>query len=520
MRRAFPGVARDLTGFVALLGMTLVAALLGACGPSDAPTVAAQAGGAEVPQLRREGRWLVDGQGRVVLLHGMNLVWKREPYVPPATADGFTAADADWLAAHGFNSARLGTLWVGVTPHAPAQVEAGYLEAWDRVVQLLASRRIWMLFDFHQDMLGERYQGEGVPEWAVDALRGPATEALGSPTFGFPFNYFTPQVSEAFDNLWAERGVVWEGHRAAWKAVAARWQDQPYSMGYDLLNEPWSGLEWPTCIFPPMVGCPSTDAAEIQPFFENALAGIREVDAHNLVWLEPQLLAGGTGSPTGFQPIPGETQLGYSIHNYCPLTALAQSAQLGLPLEAPVGLQDTCPSFEAEVLRQARAAAERLGAVELVTEFGASDDPVLLARVTRLADEHLVGWQYWAYKNWRDPTTQSQGSGQQGLFADDADLGSVKADKLRILARAYPQATAGIPLALSFDPQTAAFSYRYAPRPLAAPTEIYLPVAVHYPRGYRVEVSGARVTSPPDAAQLLLRNAPGATEVAVTIVPR
>ena len=518
MDPVIPGVARNLAGSLAALGMTL--GLLSACGPSEPPATEARAGSGSAPQLRRDGRWLVDAHNRVVLLHGVNLVWKNAPFVPPDAAEGFTAADADFLAAHGFNTARIGTLWVGVSPHASGEVDVAYLEAWDRVVQLLAARRIWMLFDFHQDMLGPLYQGEGVPEWAVEALRGPATDVLGAPMFGFPFNYFTPQVSEAFDRLWAERGTVWAGHRAAWVAVASRWRDQPYSMGYDLLNEPWAGMEWPTCIFPPMVGCPDADRNEIQPFFENALEGIRAVDPHNLVWLEPQLLAGGTGSPTGLQPIPGETQLGYSIHNYCPLTALAQSAQLGLPVEAPVGPQDTCPSFEAEVLTQARATAERIGAVELITEFGASDDPALLARVTRLADERLVGWQYWSYKNWRDPTTQSKGTGEQGMFSDDADLGSVKQEKLRILARAYPQATAGIPRALSFDPETAHFTYRYTPRPGTAPTEIYVPVALHYPGGYAVEVRGARVTSPPDAERLVLRNEPGATEVSVSVTPR
>ncbi len=513
MRGGYQITSRRLLVGAAICAVCVLTAA--GCSNSGAPGARAPAGA--IPQLRRDGRWLVDQHGRVVLSHGVNLVWKNAPFVPPDAAGGFTRADADWLVQHGFNTARIGTLWVGVSPHAAGAIDTSYLNAWDRVVQLLAARGIWMLFDFHQDMLAPVYQGEGVPEWAVEAIQGPATALLGSPMFGFPFNYFTPQVSEAFDNLWAEQGTVWDGFRDAWMAVALKWRNQPYSMGYDLLNEPWSGQEWPSCIFPPMLGCPSTDETEIQPFFEHAIKGIRTVDPDNLVWLEPQLLAGGTGAPTGLQPIPGELQLGYSIHNYCPLTALAQAAQLGLPVEPPVGPQDTCPSFEADVVEQARVTAERIGAAELITEFGASDDLVLLARVTNLADANLIGWQYWHYKNWSDPTTQSQQSNQQSLFDDDTDLSTVKLEKLKLLSRPYPQATAGIPAALEFNPETGEFTFRYAPRAASAPTEIFVPVALHYPNGYSLELTGARSLSPANAARVNLEALPGVAEVTVRI---
>ncbi|MGH8454460.1 MAG: cellulase family glycosylhydrolase [Nevskiales bacterium] len=467
-------------------------------------------------QLRRDGRWLVDPQGRVVLLHGVNMVWKPAPHYPPDSAEGFRAADADWLADHGFNTARIGTLWVGVAPE-PDHFDLAYLAHWDRVINLLASRKIWMLFDFHQDMLGPKFQGEGVPEWIVDEITGPTTGVLGPPTFGFPFNYFTPQVSEAFDNLWAARGSpAWDNFRDAWRVVATRYRNQDYSMGYDLLNEPWPGMEAVSCIVPPLVGCPGSDTNELQPFFEHAIAGIRQVDRNNLVWMETQTLSGGTGNPTGLVPIAGENQLGYSFHNYCGLTTGLQSAQL--PIQLPVIEEQACEVIDGNVFANAREVADRIGAVELLTEFGATDEPVLLKRVTRLADEQLVGWQYWHYKNWSDPTTQSQGSGAQSLFTDDDDLGTVKLDKLRILERSYPQATAGVPLALSFDPDTAEFSYRFTPRASAtAPTEIYVPVALHYPQGYLATVSGATVTSAPNATRLVLANNAGATEVSVTV---
>jgi endoglycosylceramidase len=497
------------------LSTLLIALLLAACGSSPGGGTSVD----EPPQLRREGRWLVDPQNRVVLLHGVNLVWKLDPFVPPETAEGFLDADARWLAENGFNSARIGTLWVGVSPHAPGEVRADYLAAWDRVVQRLATNRIWMLFDFHQDLLGPLYGGEGVPEWAVESVRGPLTDALGPPDFGFPFNYFTPQLSEAFDTLWAERGPVRDGFRDAWIAVARKWRGQPYSMGYDLLNEPWAGLDYPTCLIP-LTGCPTHDAASLQPFFEHARRGIRTVDPDNLVWFQSQPLIS-TGAPTGFTAVPGDTQLGYSFHYYCPINTLANAAQLGVLTGAlPFGPSDTCDGFGPRVFDQARAQADRMNGVELLTEFGATDQVDVLEQVMTLSEQRLVGWQYWAYKNWRDPTTESQTSGSQSLFLRDDDLSTVKLDKLRALSRTYPQATAGIPQALSFDPATGAFSYRYTPRLASAPTEIFVPLALHYPNGYTVTVSGARVVSPANTSPLLIENAAGASEVVITLTRR
>jgi endoglycosylceramidase len=57
--------------------------------------------------IKNAGRWLTDERGRVVVLHGMNMVNKLPPYHPAAI--GFGAKDADFLAAQGFNTVRLGS---------------------------------------------------------------------------------------------------------------------------------------------------------------------------------------------------------------------------------------------------------------------------------------------------------------------------------------------------------------------------------------------------------------------------
>lgn len=486
-----------------LLAICVLGLGLAACAGSDSAAPGASAAPpAAKTQLRRDGRWMVDAFGRVVLSHGVNAVWKRAPYYPPASAEGFTAADAAWLREHGFNSVRLGTLFVGVMPERDV-FDPAYLEQWDRVVQLLAAQGIYSLFDFHQDMYNERYGGEGFAEWATDDDGIPT-----GPSLGFPGNYFQPSCSRAFDNFWANKNGIWERYRDAWKQVAARWREQDYHMGYNLMNEPWPGTDLASCANP--VGCPLYDDTKLQAMQEHVLAGIREVDAGNLVWFEPNVIFN-SGAKTNLgllRPV-GDANLGFSWHKYC-LPAALLHAQ---------GFEDipACEQLHQLVNDNAEEAVTRLGATTLITEFGASDDLADLIQVTRQADDQLTGWQYWHYKEWSDPTTESGETGGQGLFADDADLASAKLPKLRILVRSYPQATAGVPLALRFDPETAEFDYRYQPRAASAPTEIFVPLALHYPAGYSVTVSGARVVSPPGTARILLENEPGATEVTVSI---
>ena len=128
--------------------------------------------------LGHSGRWVTDATGRVVLLHGVNMVYKRPPYHPAAA--GFDGPDADFLAANGFNTVRLGLIYAGVEP-APGVYDEAYLDQIAATESLLASRGIFSQLDFHQDLYNERFQGEGWPDWAVQDDGLP-----NMPQFGFP----------------------------------------------------------------------------------------------------------------------------------------------------------------------------------------------------------------------------------------------------------------------------------------------------------------------------------------------
>jgi endoglycosylceramidase len=476
-----------------------------------AGVLAAPVAAAPNAPLDHDGRWLTDAKGRVVILHGFNMVNKVGSYRPADT--GFGADDARFLRRHGFNTIRLGIIYKGLEPQPPGSngkpnYRKRYLRSIARTERVLAKRGIFTLLDFHQDMFNERYQGEGWPDWQTldDGL--PA-----APQNGFPGNYLTmPALQRAFDHFWANdpaAGVpLQDAYSAAWRHVAKRFAPRRHVAGYDLLNEPWPGSVFPTCVNP--AGCPGFDSGALTEFSNRVIASIRKVDRSTLAFYEPNALFD-FGARTSHGDT-GDQHAGFSFHPYC-----LGASGIGAP---------TCAASQALTFRNADDHSQRTRDALLVTEFGATDDLAEIRRVIDLADKHMVGWQYWHYCDCDDPTTT--GSGVQSVVVDPSRPprgDNVKWDKLRLLARPFPQAVAGTPQSFSFDPDTRVFELSYA---TTAPdgsktarrvrTEVRVP-PINFPDGYRVDAERATVTSRADAAVLELKRDAGASRIVVTVTP-
>jgi endoglycosylceramidase len=474
-----------------------------------AVAAAATASAAPKPPLAHVGRWLTDAKGRVVILHGLNMVSKVGSYRPEDT--GFGADDARFLHRNGFNTVRLGIIYKGLEPQPPGAdgdpaYRRGYLRSIGRTEQALAKRKIFSLLDFHQDMFNERFQGEGWPDWQTldDGL--PA-----QPQTGFPGNYLAmPALQRAYDHFWANdpaQGVpLQEAYARAWRLTARRFGRRPYVAGYDLLNEPWPGSAFPSCLNP--AGCPGFDTT-LTAFSKRVIAAIREVDPRTLAFYEPNVLFNSSARTSHGDT--GDPHAGFSFHVYC----LAGGGGFTSPV---------CAVNEDTVLDNADDHVARTGDASLITEFGASDDLADTRRIIDLADRHMVGWQYWHYCDCDDPTTS--GPGVQSLVIDPSKPptgDNVKRAKLKLLARPYPQAVAGTPESFSFDPDTGVFELAYStaspgqgglPRRLR--TEVRVP-AITYPDGYTARVEGAEVTSRRDAPVLRLKPDRGASDVRVIV---
>ncbi|HEX6116905.1 MAG TPA: cellulase family glycosylhydrolase [Solirubrobacterales bacterium] len=487
------------------------------------PATALAAAPGPKPPLSANGYFFTDASGRAVFMHGFNMVYKVGSYAP--SDFGFGADDARFLRRHGFNTIRLGLIYKGLEPDPPGPsgrpaYDVGYLDKIAKTERVLAKHRIFSLLDFHQDMYNERFEGEGWPDWQTFD-DGQAAE----PKNGFPANYlFMQALNTAFDHFWANdpaEGVgLQDRYAMAWRFVAERFGGNPYVMGYDLMNEPWPGSAWPGCAS--TTGCPAFDAGPLTDFSNRTIAAIRDVDDETLVFWEP-LLTFDFGAATAHADT-GDPSAGFSFHDYCIAGALGS---VGIPITA-LGVPEgtTCAELEELVFQNAQGVAERTGDVPFLTEFSATDDAETNERLVRLADEYMVSWQSWHYCDCDDPTTA--GPGIQSLVIDPREPPrgeNVKREKLALFSRPYPRAVAGTPIGFEFDPESRAFDFAYRTEPVGGgrlskrtQTEVFVP-PIHYHGDYAVDVEGAKVVSKPGRRVLRLRNARGAKEVRVRVVP-
>ncbi len=494
---------RSLAAVLAVLAGLLTTA------PAEAnePERQAKLGSRAVPS----GQWIVDGRGRVLVLHGLNMVYKRAPYAPDAV--GFGKDDARFLAKNGFTTVRLGLIWKAVEPQ-PGAYDDAYLKRIKRTAKQLAKQGIWVLLDFHQDLYNERFQGEGAPDWAVQ------DDGLPSfPQLGFPYNYFANlALNRAFDHFWANDpgpgGVgLQDRYAAAWAHVASYFKNSKKILGLDLFNEPWPGTGWQLCANP--AGCPAFDA-KLQAFQQKVIDAVRSVDPRTAVFYEPNVLFN-NGAQTSVRPT-GQ-RLGFSFHDYC-LTAEAGTEGAG---------GQACDSFDDLVWSNTRTHVEETGHPPLLTEFGATTDVATITAMVDRAEQAMTGWQFWAYCGCDDPTTTGPGN-EQALVLDPSRKprkDNVDRAKLRALAVPHPLTVAGTPTGYRYDPYARTFQATWSTAKASGQgrfkrgsrTTLAVPRLV-FPHGYVVTVTGGKVVSRPGVRQLVIAQSRHARAVEVVVRAR
>jgi endoglycosylceramidase len=535
------GTARCATGSTA-------SSAPGAAPAAARPVRADPATGPVGPLRAPGGPFLYDRYGRVILMHGVDLVYKVPPYEVEVGGTGpnvLTAAEARHMHDLGFDVVRLGVLWRGLEPghgtvNDPAvcapgrprvgvldQFETGdfrrYLTRLDATIALLGRYGISSLIDMHQDVYTEAFGGEGAPDWAVCTDGNRPRPKRNVPDWSV--NLRGPGVAAAYAHLWRNDvvGDLQGAFDAVWTRVASHYRRNPWVVGYDPFNEPYAqGL-------PPYGSSPAFDA-ELQCFYmgradpgtdqaghavrcpaddpsEGLIPRIEAADPRHLVFYEPNFTTD-SGVPNHIGPM-SAPRLVLNFHDYCFLHVPngpegAGYARTCAPLERTV--------FTERAGERARDATAQQpgGPAWMLTEFGATTDAADLGRVVADADANLSGWMYWQWIRYDDPT----GSHDSGLWPPDGSTPAM----LRVLSRAYPQAVAGTPTATAFDPTTGHFTLTYRADPhITAPTVVFVPLAVHYRRGYCARTTAGHIVSAPGAQHVDIDNADVSGTVTVTV---
>ena len=221
------------------------------------PAVANPTTGPSGPLGSAGGPFLADRYGRVVLMHGADLVYKVPPFEVVVDGTGpnvLTPPEAQRMAGLGFDVVRLGIIWKGLEPgtapiNDPAicspgplgrrdpeqfnpSVFNGYLRALDATISLLGRYGIYSLIDMHQDVYNEVFGGEGAPNWAVCTDGVKPKPELNVPNWSI--NLQGPGVVTAYSHFWDNNvvGDLQGEFDAVWTKVAAHFRRQ--SLGHRL----------------------------------------------------------------------------------------------------------------------------------------------------------------------------------------------------------------------------------------------------------------------------------------------
>lgn len=476
----------------------------GAVGNSGVQAAAAPTTGS-VPPLSQIGTWLTNGAGQAVILHGVNEVYKLAPYEP--SVSGFDEQDAQFLADNGFNVVRLGVIWAGVEPQ-PGVINTAYLDSIKATVQMLADHGIYTVIDMHQDLYSGTFYGEGAPEWASDGGGRPNQNS------GFPGNYYVNgALGHAWDAFWGNADApnnigLLDNYALTWQHVASYFAGNSAVIGYDIMNEPFPGSNYPVAL----LGGSFFVAQQLTPMYNQVAAAIRSVDGTTPLYLEPPNPAVTEvptllGIPVALLGRVADPNYVVAFHNYC----------------GPIG-GALCTKIADTLAVQAANYSKRHNVPAMMNEFGATSDIDALTKEMKSGDRYFMSWAEWAYTGAGDITGSPD---VEGLVYDPMKppVGdNVNTGNLLTLASPYPQLVSGTPKSWSFSNGTFTFGYSTAKVDGSgtfadgALTTISVP-GVEFPNGYQVTVTGGHVVSAANAAQLVVASDSGATTVNVVVSP-
>lgn len=405
---------------------------------------------------------ITDAFGRELVLHGLNTSGSAKQ--DSAHMPWIQEADVDReYRQFGFNVVRFLIFWGAIEPEKDHYNEA-YLRKLKERVEWYTSRHIYVFFDMHQDVWGYGVGDNGAPVWT-----GAHTliKKLIPDKWPWWMKNLEPKVIRSYVHFFAYRRhkELQQHYIAAWQKVVRLFLDNPYVIGYDLMNEPHGGKVVKT-----LAG--GFERRQLIKMYQRLIPAIRGIDTIRYLFFEPRSFGVNFGMkahlPAVHDSLAAAPRLVYAPHCYLRFVDIGGEYR-------PKHLKEMPHWF---AMRDKEL--QRQQCPLLIGEFGLSpqkkDFALYLHDLERMADERHASWTYW-----------SNDHGGWSPLKPDNTASPILPELLRV----YPQATAGHLLRYSYEPANRTFEMEYiSDGKISRPTEIAVPRSL-YPAGYTLLVSGA-----------------------------
>ncbi|MFX1313029.1 MAG: cellulase family glycosylhydrolase [Promethearchaeota archaeon] len=245
-------------------------------------------------KLKIKNEWFIDKQGRTVLLRGVNLGGSSKvPYNP----NGATHIKTDFknhrdvsfigrpfplkkadehfsrLRHWGFNCIRFLITWEAIEHNGPDEYDKEYLDYVEEILKIAGSYNFYTFVDPHQDVWSRMSGGDGAPGWTFEKVGLDYTKFdISDAALVMQYRY-NPHNPDAYPEMhWSSNSVrfanatMWtlffggkdfapsckvnginiqeylqQHYIKAIKQLALRVKDDPYILGFEVLNEPEQG---------------------------------------------------------------------------------------------------------------------------------------------------------------------------------------------------------------------------------------------------------------------------------------
>ncbi|RJP26151.1 MAG: hypothetical protein C4536_16340 [Actinobacteria bacterium] len=426
-----------------------------------------------MPALTLKTDGFYDCRGRLVYFRGVNVAGnaKLPPFIP--------FEDPAWwdkLASWGFNMVRLTVIWEAIEPE-PGVYDQAYLDEIERLVDEASKRELYILVDMHQDLYSRWLGGDGAPYWAFPPHVDPQhNNGFGGRFWGLAY-FLSSDIRACFTYFW-QSPELQEHYKNAWLEVVKRINDNPYVLGYDIMNEPSCG-DLPN-------GSGEFENGYLKPFYEKIITAVREVHPGAPAFIAPNLADMYSSKLTPFSM----DGLVYAPHLYNPISNLLR-----------FNLFPDYLLFRL-LVEPMKNKAKELGMPLFIGEFGApwTMQPAY-ARDMSVNNSLMVFEQNFLSNAYWDYSVKDVAIWNEEDFSLIDAAGSPRG--LGVNARPYVRLLKGSPVSQSFGRFSKVFKVSFTSEPGGPPTVIYIPETIQYPHGFQVGISDGRTEYRHKSGELL-----------------